>query len=500
MKRLRFSILFLALLVLPLVSNAQPTHVIDPDYFYLSQEFAQVKDLDLDGDPDVIFAIDYPTNRILLWENHSDGTFERHEISTDSYVIRHFTVGDLDNDHDIDIIGTLQMSASPLLPVLWLEKRNNNWIPHLIYPHPYTVDGNYRQIGLHDIDMDDDVDIIMSIKYHRNNNNYNCLCLYENDGNQNFTPNILFNQQFHDGPVIEYFYFEDVDNDGDIDIPVSNLWEFGLLLNDGTLTFDYGNVREGWTGAQCWADYDSDGDVDVVMTTGAGGVYFECTSTNPLNHSLHNMDLGLSQVDPFAPFTLEDADVDLDGDPDLLISQLAWENPPLYLGSFDGINSFAINPVVENMFGKGLSPADMDGDGDTDAVTFLDVQTGGEEFQLVWVENELLQPSEIRIKLRPANPPVIIPVNGGSFALSAEVTNQSNQVFTGDAWAVITHPDGSEIETGSRSSSLPPGETLQTVLHPQIEAGWPVGKYQYSVRIGNYPDVIDEYSFPFWIE
>ncbi|MCX6316792.1 MAG: FG-GAP-like repeat-containing protein [Bacteroidetes bacterium] len=117
-----------------------------------------------------------------------------------------------------------------------------------------------------DYDNDGDPDLLVT------NSNATGNFLYRNDGSGQFT-------RVTTGPVVtdkansHGCSFADIDNDGDLDIYVSNDKNFKLLyLNNGNGTFskkedevicfNYGNAF-----GHCWSDFDKDGDLDLFAAT-----------------------------------------------------------------------------------------------------------------------------------------------------------------------------------------------------------------------------------------
>lgn len=117
-----------------------------------------------------------------------------------------------------------------------------------------------------DYDNDGDLDLFVT------NSNATGNFLYSNEGNGQF-------KKITTGPVVtdkansHGCSFADIDNDGDLDLYVSNDKNFKLLyINDGkggfekkedeVVCFNYGNAF-----GHAWSDFDHDGDLDLVVAT-----------------------------------------------------------------------------------------------------------------------------------------------------------------------------------------------------------------------------------------
>ncbi len=114
-------------------------------------------DLDNDGDTDVLDA--ERNGCITWWENQGNMVFDRHHcgIGIDFLGAYGVHAGDIDNDGDIDVLGS---SASPDFgKVAWFENDGDqNFIMH-------TIDGDFdngRDVYAIDVDNDGDLDVLGS--------------------------------------------------------------------------------------------------------------------------------------------------------------------------------------------------------------------------------------------------------------------------------------------------------------------------------------------------
>ena len=107
----------------------------------------------------------------------------------------------------------------------------------------------------------------------------------------------------------------------------------------------------------------------------------------------------------------------------------------------------------------------------------------------------------LEITLTPANPPIIIPPNGGSFDYEIEVENTGNEPNTFDFWNLILLPDSSIYgPTILRTTVNILGGALITRDMTQGVPGYAsAGTYTYSAYVGNYNsnEIWDEDSFTF---
>ena len=176
---------------------------------------------------------------------------------------------------------------------------------------------------------------------------------------------------------------DDFDNDRLLDMVVSNWNSNGQLRffrNKGDGTFEDRTEAAGLAGFFAGlnlvqADYDNDGDLDVLVLRGGWGPPTPDADHIP-NSLLQNDGEGhftevLSQSGlgnhHYATQTATWLDYDLDGDLDLYIGN---ENAPCQLFQNDGTGHFvdvaAQGGVQDGGMAKGVASGDYDGDGDTD--------------------------------------------------------------------------------------------------------------------------------------
>jgi hypothetical protein len=166
----------------------------------------------------------------------------------------------------------------------------------------------------------------------------------------------------------------DYDNDGDLDLFVTNEGPNFLYANNGSAAFTrittspIANDNEKSTGA-AWGDYDNDGDLDLFVTNAkdqrnslyinnGNGTFSKADSSNILV-SEANSSTGCNWID-----------YDGDDDIDLFVTNTDKRRNFLYRnlggGAFEKVTSGVL--VTENKSSLGASWADYDNDGDLDVI------------------------------------------------------------------------------------------------------------------------------------
>ncbi len=182
-----------------------------------------------------------------------------------------FAFADVDNDGDKDVIMTGYDVNGNGFSTLYLNDGTGAFAEVTGTPFQGLKNGSVEFI---DIENDGDEDVILA---GLNNNDVLSTALFTNDGSGNFTlvPNTPF--PGCDGGDIA---IGDSDNDGDLDILLnggtSNIGEItNLYINDGTGSFSLSanTVLPGTTvGVSEFADFDNDGDLDVIIIGAGDGV------------------------------------------------------------------------------------------------------------------------------------------------------------------------------------------------------------------------------------
>ncbi|MBL4710689.1 MAG: VCBS repeat-containing protein, partial [Flavobacteriales bacterium] len=222
-------------------------------------------DFDNDGFLDLFVSEYMPTKFNLLYRNLGNGSFiltSGNPISEEASYSIGATWGDYDNDGDLD---------------LFVPNTNNS--PNSLYSN--EGDGKFNRITTGEIvtdstnsvgsswgDYDNDGDLDLFVANSGNQNN----CLYQNNGDGTFTK-ITTGIVVNDGGHSHGSSWADFDNDGDLDLLVTNDQDNANRLytnnKDGSFSLFDNAINSDMANSfgAAWGDYDNDGDLDVLIGT-----------------------------------------------------------------------------------------------------------------------------------------------------------------------------------------------------------------------------------------
>ena len=332
--------------------------------------------------------------------------------------IRNFEMADLDNDGDLDILAAGYETYNSFIvndKLMWYENSTNgNFIPHIIS----NRDAAYLLFAPGDIDGDGDIDIVTGSIWS------GLINWIENDGMGGFS-------QIHtltdSSLIITFSILEIADLDGDSDLDLATTAVFSesifLLENDGSASFTINEMPPDSSRKLSLEIVDLDGDElpDLVQ------LIYHPTYVNGIalvwQKNLGNGFYDASKIIDTSFLygsILRSADVDLDGDSDLLIrssdfARLSWlEN--------DGFGVFEAPALLmesqEEFFDAEIGDVDQDGDQDLLPV--------------------------------PINGPVKLSLNNGSLEFDQEITLNESFHSEGEFWIGDLDGDGDlDIVTSS---------------------------------------------------
>ena len=366
---------------------------------------AHAADLDADGDLDVLSAS--AALGLIAWRENTDGNGHfgdpqviTTDINTHSNSDTSIYAADLDDDGDLDVISAYE-SRRQMVELAWYENTDgkatfgdgrviaqvdvdDRW--------PTTI-----SVFAADLNSDGDVDLLAHV-------DWRVFWLENVDGTGQLTTQHIIAETWTQGERDRTVYAADLDADGDLDV-LAGSPEGGLAWYeniDGEGTFETAQlilddeVGEGIPHVSILAsDLDADGDFDVLLVSEDKVSWHE--NTNGKGH------FGAQQIIATAPQTcrcyksVDAADWDSDGDLDVVATRFSYWGFGIFLGSAidvyentDGHGAFELMqslPTTDAQGPASIRVADVDGDGDND---MLVVNAGSIDTAIMWYESRLI--------------------------------------------------------------------------------------------------------------
>ena len=240
-------------------------------------------DFDDDGDLD-LYLVNYSGVANRLFQNEGDGTFTDVGATSGTDDLGSSvsaTWGDYDNDGDPDLYLSNHLSANRLY------RNDGGGMFTDVAAASGTADlERGRGTAWGDYDNDGDLDLYV-VNFDSGN------LLYRNEGDGTFTE-VGASSGTSDLGSGRHAAWGDYDNDGHLDLYLTNSGDNRLFRNPGDGTFAEvstltGAGDSGDSFSATWGDYDLDGDLDLYVANGAGAnrLYRNDSAANPLFHWLH---------------------------------------------------------------------------------------------------------------------------------------------------------------------------------------------------------------------
>ncbi|RMH72188.1 MAG: T9SS C-terminal target domain-containing protein [Gemmatimonadetes bacterium] len=361
--------------VIPSVRVNQRLRVIEPDAYFIRwhglEQLAETStgvcwvDYDDDGFTDLFFTNQHGANN-RLYHNNGDGTFTpvtSGDLVNDGGNSYGASWGDYDNDGLPDVV-----VANDGHNVLYHNEGDGNFTR--VLDSPIATDGGTSLAAAwSDYNGDGWLDLVIV--------NYGHNFLYRNYGGtfQRVTDSVI-EQDFTYSNACSW---GDIDGDRDPDLFVANSGNNSLYINNGDGTFTarrHGNVvsEDGFSLSGSWCDFDRDHDLDLFVTN--------LEMDNFLFRN--NGQGGFSRVtfgdlidDPGYGYGASWMDANQDGLPDVFVSHggfVGEQNNTLYLNNGNLTFSAFEESRVDKDQGASLANAwaDVDNDGDPDLVVAND--------------------------------------------------------------------------------------------------------------------------------
>ncbi len=354
-------------------TNVTKTHLPAVSQMHRNSMDAKVADIDGDGDLDIVVAVEFVKNILLLNDgngNFSDASDQLPNIEAKSketpypYYPYHDTediaIRDFDNDGDLDLIF---VTEDDKVNEYYLNDGKGNFRD---VTGSFPAEGVSNGIIADDFDNDGWIDVVIA---NRGQN------VYLRNSNGQFIDETQKRMPKLDN-ISQDMQTVDLDADGDLDILVANEIENNILLNNGSGFFTEATsnyISKELLGEETreatYADIDNDGDIDLYFAN----VYMFQRKT-PIQRLLINNKgkfedetikrLGFS--DRYSVIDANFADFDKDGDQDLLL--LCDRQPLLFLNDGKGFFVDVTQNTLGNIPADGVDAeiADFNNDGKLD--------------------------------------------------------------------------------------------------------------------------------------
>ncbi|MBK6877268.1 MAG: VCBS repeat-containing protein [Ignavibacteria bacterium] len=292
-------------------------------------------DFNNDGLPDLC-VVNWYNKPALLYTNNGGGNFtfkSASPVTNQNGYSETCTWGDYDNDGLIDLFIT-NSAGTNHRNYLYRNTGNSNF---LRVDTGIVVSEIGRSRGANWVDIDNDRDLDLFVCREINQNEY----LYQNNGNGYFT-------KITDSPLTTNAgeswsgSWGDYDNDGDLDVFVTNSGNQNnfLFRNEGNFNFtkitnDPIVSEPGYNAVSGWGDYDNDGDLDMFITQAYVGPSFTQKAVNKLyknllmesgSASFQKITAGEIVSDSGYSYGFAWGDYDNDGDLDVAVANTFDEN------------------------------------------------------------------------------------------------------------------------------------------------------------------------------
>lgn len=314
-----------------------------------------VSDINADGFDDLFIGGAKKQASALFLQN-SDGTFkaqqhnpfDAHETNEDVASCFFDANGDGWQDLLVGSGGNEFKAGSPLRPRLYL---NNNGILELDSLQFQSKEINVSSISAHDFDEDSDLDVLItSDQVTSRFGETPVQFLFENDGKGNFnavTDSII--PGLSDIGNVKDAIWQDLNNDGKLDLITVGHWmPVTVFLNHGEQFVKSENNglenTNGWWNVVKGADFDNDGDIDLICGNWGTNSKFKASFEKPI--TLYNNDFDDNdRVDPIVTYFHHDTETPF-ASKDELVKQMPYLNKK-YLS----YNDFAA-ASLQDLFGK----------------------------------------------------------------------------------------------------------------------------------------------------
>ena len=339
-----------------------------------------IGDLDGNGKPDLIVVNPSGTVGVLL--ANGDGTFKPAVTYNSGYSSTSGAVADVDSDGKPDVLVTNSCVAANDCTRGTISVLLGNGDGTLQTAVTYDAgSGQARSIAVGDMNLDGKLDLAIANWAGGGSFGGSAVGVLLGNGDGTFQPVVTYDS----GADSDSVALADLNGDGKPDLLVSDQTTVAVLLGNGDGTFQRKVEYSAWIpgdtpvgiGTAVVADLNGDGKLDIVAASQGSGKNNDGSVAVLLGNGDGTFQPSMNyDSGGYVAFSVAVADVDLDGKPDLLVSNYGYLPPkPRQLGSVGvllGNGDGTFRPAVTYYSGGGfaisVAVADLNSDGTPDVV------------------------------------------------------------------------------------------------------------------------------------